>query len=165
VSDNDVPNYLTYAAVMVAGSLVILLVTVVVAVWPSSEFSPVTYESPFPVLNDPKVIEVGGELEISVVRCNTGDVSVTDIISFHFQGLEPDGEGDFIVIEGKITDPKVFAARNFQPGCKDDIFSDPLPEEVTAGFWKEVGSTTVIDNGRSDVVRWESEPFGVVDAD
>ena len=124
-----------------------------------------TYESPFPVLNDPKVIEVGGELEISVVRCNNGDVSVTDIISLHFQGVEPDGEGGWVVIEGLVTTPKVFAARQFEPGCKDDIFTDPLPEEVTPGHWKEVGSTTVIDNGHSQVVRWESEVFGVVDAD
>lgn len=164
MSDN-VPNYLLYAAGILAGSLVILLVTVVVTIWPSSEFSPVEYETPILVLNDPKTLTIGvDELQVRVVRCNTGDVPVTDIISIHFQGVEPDGEGDFVEIEGLITTPKVFAARQFEPGCKDDPFSDPLPEEVTQGFWKEVGVTTVIDNGHSDVVRWESEVFGVVDA-
>lgn len=144
----------------VIGGLVALLVVLQVDL--KGSFSPIEYETPIHIHNINHQIPLGGELNIHIKRCNTGDESVRNVIVIRFQGITSDGDGGYIEIEGMETPTKVFAVREFRPGCLNQTFEDPLPEEITVGFWKEKGSTTVWNNGDTDVVQWESEVFEVV---
>jgi len=156
---NTVVNWITGGVI---GGLISLLILLQVDFTP--DFHPIEYEDPVTVLNEDKILVLGeDQLELNIKRCNNGDTSVRNVIVISFQGVIPDGNGGFVEIEGLTTASKAFTVRNFIPGCKDQIFEDTLPEDITVGYWKEKGSTTVWDNGNSDVIRWESEVFKVIE--